>query len=131
MSSLKTKKAMLPARSIAHIDSNLTKTKQLENYHKKLIISIWKVEINVRYAMLALKTYEQKSGFSVLSIDELFFINGGSTESKEGEGNGSKNEVEYKVETKMDGKIEFDENGKPKGSITGTLGASVSGKKSS
>lgn len=35
----------------------------------------------VRYAMLALKSYEQANGFSVLTEDELFFINGGSGES--------------------------------------------------
>lgn len=28
--------------------------------------------------MLALKSYEQTTGFSVLNTDELFFINGGS-----------------------------------------------------
>lgn len=32
----------------------------------------------VKYAMLALKSYEQSNEFSVLSADELYFINGGS-----------------------------------------------------
>ncbi len=31
-----------------------------------------------RYAMLALESYEQSNGFSAMSADELFFINGGS-----------------------------------------------------
>lgn len=29
--------------------------------------------------MLALKSYEQANGFSVMDADELFFINGGSS----------------------------------------------------
>jgi hypothetical protein len=35
----------------------------------------WK---QVRYAMLALTSYEQSNGFSALNADELYFINGGS-----------------------------------------------------
>lgn len=35
----------------------------------------WK---QVRYAMLALTSYEQSNGFSAVTADELYFINGGS-----------------------------------------------------
>lgn len=37
-----------------------------------------KKETKVRFAMLALTSYEQSNGFSVVTADELYFINGGS-----------------------------------------------------
>ena len=44
--------------------------------------------------MLALQSYEQASGFSVLTADELFFINGGV---EEGENNNQNdNSQKYK-----------------------------------
>lgn len=78
--------------------------------------------------MLALQSYEQASGFSVLTADELCFINGGSGE---GENNNQKdNSQEYKLDVSLEGKVEFDEStGKPKGSASTKIGISVSGKK--
>ena len=71
---------------------------------------------------------EQASGFSVLTADELFFINGGV---EEGENNNQNdNSQEYKLDVSLEGKVEFDEStGKPKGSASTKIGISVSGKK--
>ena len=42
-------------------------------------MEFWKFDSNVvSKNMLALQSYEQNNGFSAMSVDELYFINGGS-----------------------------------------------------
>ena len=88
--------------------------------------------------MLALRSYGQSNGFSVMDADELFFINGGSgnivekpnttEESPEKE----KEDPTYKFEVETEGGIEIDEEtGKPKGSASVKISYTLSGKKSS
>ena len=78
--------------------------------------------------MLALQSSRQSSGFSVMDADELFFINGGSSE---GGNNNSDNKIndnspEYKLGLNLEGEIEFDEStGNPKGSASGGVSYSV------
>ena len=80
--------------------------------------------------MLALKSYEQTNGFSVMDADELFFIVGGEGEGDGNQSDNKGNETTYEVKIEADGSLEYDEKtGQAKGSATFRSGYAVSGTK--
>ena len=80
--------------------------------------------------MLALKSYEQTNGFSVMDADELFFIVGGEGEGDGNQSDNKGNETTYEVKMEADGSLEYDEkSGQAKGSASAKISYGVSGTK--
>ena len=80
--------------------------------------------------MLALRSYEQSNGFSVMDADELFFIVGGEGEGEKSGTEKKDDPIKIESEISAEGSLKFDEEtGKATGSATGKISYKISGTK--